>query len=71
MNIHAHLWSADSSEFEEFDFGHTGTYDDHLQFSGSIIVDGTPKHLELRLFFKDLPEMLSTEQSFREYMSEK
>lgn len=50
--VHTHVWEADSDSIvDEYDLKWTGTYDDHVQFSG---LNGEGKHIELRVFFKDV-----------------
>jgi hypothetical protein len=55
MKLHVHVWNASQDDIlSEANFEHTGTYDDHIQFSGMI--NGV--HHEVRLEFDDIPEVV-------------
>ncbi len=55
--LHVHVWKLDSDNSDpiaEIDLPLTGVYDDHIQFAGTV----ENRHLEIRMWFKDLPTLV-------------
>lgn len=67
--IHVHVWEH-SEEHDDYNLRFdselewTGTYDDHIQFSGPGF--GSKIHYEIRVWFKDLEKLIELRDTFKE-----
>lgn len=61
--IHIHEWAlSDRKLLADKELEHTGTYDDHLQFSGRV----RNKQVEIRVMFKDLSELIKAKELYEQ-----
>ncbi len=70
--VHLHMWDdrIEDEPTHEVDLKWTGTYDDHVQFSGPG--EFGHNHIEIRVFFRDIAFLCDQyiEQRIRNYVRE-